>query len=194
MTRTSFYDRISEIREAAEAFARQQAEEAANAATLVVEPEPAPVVPLQLARNELKIAGLALLMPQGFNFRDIDTTLERDGHPVTFSAKRRPAPEGLTLQRAAELYVDNLRKHHPDVTIVRQSDSLLAGSAAISLDYVFSTGQQRQHGRATSAILDQASGGERQWFSVSTLIDPDNAELAGWLIEFDEMLGNITAY
>jgi hypothetical protein len=193
MARTSIYDRISEKRLAAEALARQQAEEAANAPALVIEPEPVPVLPLQPARNELKVAGLALLMPQGFNFRDIDTTLEKDGHPVTFSAKRRPAPEGLTLQRSAELYVDNLRKHHPDITIVRQSACLLAGSPAISLDYVFTAGQERRHGRATSAIIDLSNGNERQWFSVSTVINPDLPALAAWLIDFDDMLANIKA-
>lgn len=193
MARTSIYDRISEKRLAAEALARQQAEEAANAPALVIEPEPVPVLSLQPARNELKVAGLALLMPQGFNFRDIDTTLEKDGHPVTFSAKRRPAPEGLTLQRSAELYVGNLRKHHPDVTIVRQRDCLLAGSPAISVDYVFTADQERRHGRATSAIIDPVNGSERQWFSVSTVINPDLPALASWLIDFDDMLSDIVA-
>ncbi|WP_342655418.1 hypothetical protein [Pseudomonas sp. F3-2] len=193
MARTSIYDRISEKRLAAEALARQQAEEAANAPAVVIEPEPVPVLPLQPARNELKVAGLALLMPQGFNFRDIDTTLERDGHPVTFGAKRRPAPEGLTLQRSADIYVDNLRKYHPDITIVRQSDCLLAGNPAISVDYIFAANQERRHGRAISAIIDSANGSERQWFSVSTVINPDLPALASWLIDFDEMLSDIVA-
>lgn len=193
MARTSIYDRISEKRLAAEALARQQAEEAANAPAVVIEPEPVPVLPLQPARNELKVAGLALLMPPGFNFRDIDTTLERDGHPVTFGAKRRPAPEGLTLQRSADLYVDNLRKYHPDITIVRQSDCLLAGNPAISVDYIFAANQERRHGRAISAIIDSANGSERQWFSVSTVINPDLPALAAWLIDFDDMLANIKA-
>jgi hypothetical protein len=193
-TRTSMYDRISEKRLAAEALARQQAEEAASAPVIVIEPEPSPPVPLQPSRNELKIAGLALLMPHALTFRDLDITLDRDGQPVTFSAKRRPAPEGLTLQRSAELYVDNLRKHHGDVTVVRQSDCLLASSPAISLDYAFMAGEERRHGRATSAIIAPAQGNERQWFSVSTVINPEHAELASWLIEFDEMLENIAAF
>lgn len=192
-TRTSMYDRISEKRLAAEALAREEAEEAARAPSIFIEPEPAPVIPLQPSRNELKIAGLALLMPHALTFRDLDMTLDREGQPVTFSAKRRPAPEGLTLQRSAELYVDNLRKHHGEVTVVRQTDCLLAGSPAVSLDYTFMAGDERRHGRATSAIIAPAQGNERQWFSVSTVINPEHAALASWLIDFDEMLDNIVA-
>ncbi|WP_223595964.1 hypothetical protein [Pseudomonas sp. A-R-19] len=193
MVRTSIYDRISEKRLAAEALARQQLQEAAEASLAVIEPEPVAVLPLQLTRNELKVAGLNLVMPQGFNFRDIDTTLEKHGHPVTFSVKRRPAPEGLTLQRSLQLYVENLRKNHPDVTIVRQSDCLLAGSPAITLDYIFTAGQERRHGRATSAVIHPGDGNERQWLSISTMINPAHAELADWLIEFETMLENISA-
>ena len=193
MVRTSIYDRISEKRLAAETLARQQLQEAAEASPAVIEPEPVAVLPLQLARNELKVAGLNLVMPQGFNFRDIDTTLEKHGHPVTFCAKRRPAPDELTLQRSVELYVENLRKNYPDVTIVRQSDRLLAGSPAIALDYIFTAGQERRHGRATSALINAVDGNERQWFSISTIINPAHAELADWLIEFDAMLDAIAA-
>lgn len=192
-TRTSMYDRISENRLAVEALDREEAEQAAAAAAIAIEPEPVPVLPLQPSRNELKIAGLVLLMPQLLTFRDLDMTLDREGQPVTFSAKRRPAPESLTLQRSAELYVDNLRKHHVDVTIVRQSDRLLAGSPAVSLDYAFMAGQERRHGRATSAIIAASDGNERQWFSVSTVINPEHDALSSWLIDFDEMLENIAA-
>lgn len=192
-TRTSMYDRISEKRLAAEALAREEAEQAAAVAAIAITHEPAPVLPLQPSRNELKIAGLALVMPHLLAFRDLDMTLEREGYPVTFSAKRRPAPEGLTLQRSTVLYVDNLRKHHSDVTVVRQNDCLLAGSPAVSLDYAFKVGQERRHGRATSAIIAPANGNERQWFSVSTVINPDQPAFANWLIEFDEMLGSIAA-
>lgn len=192
-TRTSMYDRISEKRLAAEALAREEAEQAAAVAAIAITHEPAPVLALEPSRNELKIAGLALVMPHLLAFRDLDMTLEREGHPVTFSAKRRPAPEGLTLQRSTELYVDNLRKHHSDVTVVRQNDCLLAGSPAVSLDYAFKVGQERRHGRATSAIIAPANGNERQWFSVSTVINPDQPAFANWLIEFDEMLGRIAA-
>lgn len=187
------YDRISEKRLAAEALAREEAEQAAAVAAIEITNEPTPVLPLQPSRNELKIAGLALVMPHLLAFRDLDMTLEREGHPVTFSAKRRPAPEGLTLLRSTELYVDNLRKHHSDVTVVRQNDCLLAGSPAVSLDYAFKVGQERRHGRAISAIVVPADGNERQWFSVSTVINPDQPAFANWLIEFDEMLGSIAA-
>ncbi|WP_256658835.1 hypothetical protein [Pseudomonas sp. LP_7_YM] len=187
------YDRISEKRLAAEARAREEAEQAAAVAAIAMKNEPAHGFPLQPSRNELKIAGLALLMPQLLAFRDLDMTFEREGQLVTFSAKRRPAPEGLTLQRSTELYVDNLRKHHGDVTVVRQNDCLLAGSPAVSLDYAFKLGQERRHGRAISAIVAPADGNERQWFSVSTVINPDHPALSNWLIDFDEMLGSIAA-
>jgi hypothetical protein len=192
-TRTSMYDRISENRLAVEALDREEAEQAAAAAAIAITNAPAPVLPLQPSRNELKIAGLMLVMPQLLAFRDLDMTLEREGHPVTFSAKRRPAPEGLTLQRSTELYVENLRKHHGDVAVVRQQDCLLAGSPAVSLDYAFKAGQERRHGRAISAIVAPAGGNERQWFSVSTVINPDQPAFANWLIEFDEMLGSIAS-
>jgi hypothetical protein len=89
--------------------------------------------------------------------------------------------------------VENLRKNHPDVTIVRQSDCLLAGSPAITLDYIFTAGQERRHGRATSAVIHPGDGNERQWLSISTMINPAHAELADWLIEFETMLENISA-
>nr|GFD51359.1 hypothetical protein [Tanacetum cinerariifolium] len=54
-------------------------------------------------------------------------------------------------------------------------------------------GQERRHGRATSAIIDLSNGNERQWFSVSTVINPDLPALAAWLIDFDDMLANIKA-
>ncbi|ANJ55716.1 hypothetical protein [Pseudomonas silesiensis] len=193
MVRTSIYDRISEKRLAAEALARQLQQQAADAPPAVIEPEPIVKVPLQLARNGLTVAGLNLLIPDGFNFRDIDTTLEKYGHPVTFGAKRRPAPEGLTLRRAVELYVEKLRQDHPDVTIVRQSDGVLAGHRAIALDYIFTAGQERRHGRAMSAVIESDNGNERQCFSISTMINPAHAELADWLIEFDAMLESVSA-
>lgn len=194
MARTSIYDRISEKRLADEARAREEAERVANAPPLVIEPEPVEPVPLQLACNELKLAGLNLVLPQEAALRDIDITLDRNGLPVTLSAKRRAAPDGLTLEHSATLYADNLRRLYPDLAIVRQADYLLAGHQAIALDYVFTQGQITRHGRAVSSIIAQPSGGERHWLSISTLIDPNKSALADWLIDFDAMLASIATY
>ncbi len=193
MVRTSMYDRISEKRLAAEALAREEAQRAAQAPPIVIEPEPLPAIPLQLTQNEMRIASLNLRMPPGFSFRNSDTTLEKYGRTVTLSAKRRAAPEGLTLERSVELYVENLRKHHPDFILVRRRDCLLAGSPGVSLDYLFNSGTERSHGRAVVTIIDAQQDDERHWFSLSTVVNPDHAELAEWLIEFDAMLENITA-
>lgn len=193
MVRTSIYDRISEKRLALEAQERLEAELADNAPAIVIEPEPTPVLQLQPARNELTIAGLDLVLPQSCSFRNIDITLDKEGNAVTVSVKRRPAPDGLTLQRAVDLYVENLRKLHSDITIVRQSDCVLAGSAANALDYIYTAGQATRHGRAVSSIIDPVSGGERQWLNISTMIDPNKAALGDWLIDFDAMLETIAA-
>lgn len=194
MIRENIYDRLSQRREAAEALARQQAEEAriaAESATEVAPPPPALVVNAEL--NALRIAGLNLLMPQGFAFRDIETTLEVADCQVHFAARRRAAPEGIELTKAVELFATQLRERHPDMTLVRQNASALAGHPAISLDYQYNAGQERRHGRAVCAIIVSADGNERQWLNVSTVIDPDKTQLAGWLIEFDAMLAGMTA-
>ncbi|MFZ0155542.1 hypothetical protein [Pseudomonas sp.] len=196
MARTSIYDRISEKRLAAEALARQQADQAAlePPASEHAQLPAAPGLALEPGHNALKIAGLNLLIPQGFNFRDIDTTLEVSGHPVTLSARRRPAPEGLNLQHALELYVSKLRQRHPDITLVRRAECQLVGHPAIALDYLYSFEQERRHGRAVCTLIAAVKGNEHQWFSLATVINPDHARLADWLIEFDAMLADINAH
>lgn len=194
MVRTSFYDRISEKRLADEARARVEAQRLADAPPVIPEPDPVPVLPLQLTRNELKVAGLTLVMPQGVKFRDIDITLEKEGHPITLTVKRRPVHLELALERSASLYVENLHKIHPGINIVRQRDCLLAGSPAVALDFVYPSGQHLRHGRAINAIISAVDGNDRQWFSVSTAIDPDKAELAEWLIDFAAVLEAIVAH
>jgi len=194
MYKPSIYDRISQKREAAEALARQEAEQQRIAAQSAVQaPPPVPVLALNAEQNALRIAGLNVLMPQGFAFRDIDTTLEVAGCQVSFGARRRPAPEGLELSNAVDLFVKKLRERHAQMTLVRQAESVLAGHPAVSLDYQFNTGQERRHGRAVCTIIVSADGNERQWLNVSTVIDPNNSQLADWLIEFDAMLAGMTA-
>ncbi|MGN2434016.1 hypothetical protein [Pseudomonas syringae] len=193
MDRPSLYDRISAKRLADEALAREEALRAANAPPIVPEPEPVPVLPLQLTCNEITIAGLKLVMPQRVNFQEASITLEKDGHPVTLSIARRPVRDDLTLDRYTELYVADLRKTHPDIDILRQRDCLLAGNAAVALDYVLSAGRDLRHGRAINAIT-AAENGDKQWLCISTMIDPDTAELADWLIDFDAVLDAIVAH
>jgi len=196
MVRANIYDRLSQKREAAEALAREQAEQARIAAETAVEvtavPAP-PVLALNTEQNALRIAGLNLLMPQGFAFRDFDTTLEFAECQVQLSARRRIAPEGLELPQAVELFTRKLRERHPDMDVVRQAETLLAGHPAISLDYQFDAGQERRHGRAVCSIIVSADGNARQWLSFSTLIDPAKSKLGDWLIEFDAMLAGMTA-
>jgi len=194
MYRPSIYDRLSQKREAAEALARQQAEQqriAEQAAAAVVQAPP--VLELAPEQNALRIAGLNLLIPQSFAFRDIETTLEVAGCHVSFGARRRAAPEGLDLSKAVELFTKKLRERHAEMTVVRQAESVLAGHPAISLDYQFYNGQERRHGRAVCTIIVSADGNTRQWLDVSTVIDPNQPQLAEWLIEFDAMLAGMTA-
>ena len=194
MVRANIYDRLSQRREAAEAAARQQAEQARVAADVAMEvAAPPAVLPLNTEQNALRIAGLNVQMPGGFAFRDIDTTLEFAGCVVQFSVRRRPAPAGLELGNAVEMFTGKLRERHPQLTIVRQAETRLAGHPAITIDYQYNAGQQRRHGRAACTIIVAAAGNERQWLNVSTVIDPDQAQLADWLIEFDAMLAGMTA-
>ncbi|WP_170931075.1 hypothetical protein [Pseudomonas sp. SID14000] len=193
MIRGNIYDRLSQRREAAEALARQQAEEARIAGQATLEVAPPPQLPMDAEQNALRIAGLNLLMPQGFAFRDIETTLEFAGCNVQFSARRRPAPEGLEINNAVELFIKKLRERHAELTLVRQAEALLAGHPAISLDYQFNAGQERRHGRAVCMIIASADGNKRQWLNVSTVINPDQSQLADWLIAFDAMLAGVTA-
>lgn len=76
---------------------------------------------------------------------------------------------------------------------MRQAEALLAGHPAISLDYQFNAGQERRHGRAVCMIIASADGNKRQWLNVSTVINPDQSQLADWLIAFDAMLAGVTA-
>ncbi|MCF3155177.1 hypothetical protein N7592_12530 [Pseudomonas juntendi] len=190
----NIYDRLSQRSEAAEALARQDAEEvriAAEAAVEVLRQPPALVMDAE--NNALCIAGLNLLMPQGFAFRDINTTLEFAGCHVQFDARRRRAPEGLELNKAVELFTNELRKSHSEIDLVRQVSTALAGHPAISLDYQFNVGQERRHGRSVCTIIVSADGNGREWFSASTVIDPSKSQLADWLIAFDAMLAGMTA-
>lgn len=70
---------------------------------------------------------------------------------------------------------------------------MLAGNAAVALDYVLTSRQGLSHGRAINAITT-AENGDKQWLCISTMIDPDTATLADWLIDFDAVLEAIVAH
>lgn len=194
MVRANIYDRLSQRREAAEALARQQADEARIAAESAIEvSQQPPALVMNAENNALRIAGLNLLMPKGFAFRDIDTTLEFAGCHVQFGARRRRASEGLELDKAAEIFTRKLRERHSDIDLVRQASTVLAGHPAVSLDYQFNVGQERRHGRSVCTLIVSADGNERQWLTVFTVIDPSKSQLADWLIAFDAMLAGMTA-
>ena len=85
MYKPSIYDRISARREAQEESARLASlAEAAHVPEPVPEPEPLPAV-LQDVASAFTFAGFSLQFPLGFRFRDIQTTLEHEGEPVSLS-------------------------------------------------------------------------------------------------------------
>ncbi|WDY57006.1 hypothetical protein [Pseudomonas sp. PSKL.D1] len=192
MSKGNIYDRLWQYREAEEARARQQAEEERLAAE-AARNAPPPELALDLEQNALRIAGLNLLIPTGFAFRRFETTLEFAGCQVAIGARRRCVAEGLSLSEAVDQFIEKLRQHHGDITVVRRAETLLAGHPAICLDYQFRVGQVPRHGRAACSHIDAADGNARQWLSVFTVIDPHIPQLADWLIAFDAMLAGVTA-
>ncbi|RJX82702.1 hypothetical protein [Pseudomonas sp. LS-2] len=193
MTRTSFYDRISEIREAAEAFARQQAEEAANAPPVTVEPEPEPVTPLRDTPSSFSFGGFELLFPEGFSFRDIQTTIEHEGEPVVLNIKRRDVHEGATVEGLVDEAMQTLCKLYPELRIIRKRSCTLAGSAAQAVDFHFNIGHAERHGRLVGGIVPVVGKQASQWVSISCVIDPARPGLSLWLIDFDNMLSGMAA-
>ncbi|MEX5351211.1 hypothetical protein WCE02_07595 [Pseudomonas juntendi] len=193
MATRSIYDRISQKREAAEALARRQAEQEREAVqALSAMPAPVQALPLNAQSNALRIAGLDMRVPAAFSFRTLETTLEFAGCEVMFRACLRGAPDDLELPTAIDACVKKLRDCHTELTLVRQAESLLAGHPAVALDYEFQLGQARRHGRTVCTIITHESD-IRHWLEVSTQIDPAQAPLADWLIEFEAMLAGMTA-
>lgn len=187
------YDRISERRLALEAAAR--AEEEHTAQTVVADPcpEPAPVISMSDAPSSFSFGGFDLLLPDGFNFRDIQTTIEHEGETVVLTIKRRDVREGVTLDGLLEDSVQTFRKLYPQLRVIRERDCTLAGSAAKAVDFHFTMGHAERHGRLVGSIVPVAGRQEPQWLSLSCVIDPLKPSLCLWLVDFDNMLSGISA-
>jgi hypothetical protein len=190
MTRTSIYDRISERRLALEEAARVEQQ---NPLPVVEpEPEPEPVVPLRNTPSRFSFGGFDLSLPEGFNFRDIQTTIEHEGEPVVLTIKRRDVREGATLSGLMDEAMQTFRKLYPQLRIIRERDCSLAGSPAKAVDFHFTMGQAERHGRLVGSIVPVADGNTSQWLSLSCVIDPVKPSLSLWLVDFDDMLSGMT--
>lgn len=192
MTRTSLYDRISAKRIALEEAARL---EQLNAPVVVPAPEPEPVtvVALQDTPSSFNFGGFNLVFPEGFHFREIQTTLEHEGEPIILTIKRRDVVQSQNLQQLFDAGVQTLRTIHPDLRIIRQRDYSVAGSAAKCLDFHCKIGQAERHGRLVGAIVPVAGSDEVQWLDIACVIDPTKPALSLWLVDFDSMLEGLAA-
>jgi hypothetical protein len=189
--RTSIYDRISEKRLAREEAERLALEQAAVAPE--PEPEPVPVIALQNTPSSFTFGGFNLAFPSGFDFRDIQTTIEHEGEPIILTIKRRDVRQGQALPELFEESVQTFRKLYPDMRVIRQRDYLVAGSAAKSLDFHFKIGHGERHGRLVGAVVPVDGSEGLQWLSISCVIDPTKPSLSHWLIDFDSMLDGVAA-
>ncbi|WP_212627204.1 DcrB-related protein [Pseudomonas sp. PP3] len=192
MTRVSLYDRISEKRIAQEE-AERLAQQNAVLAQPEPEPEPAPVVALQDTPSHFTFAGFNLAFPAGFHFREIQTTIEHEGEPVSLTIKRRDVQQGQTLEQLFEAALQAFREDHPDVRIIRQRDVNVAGSAAKSADLHFKSGHADRHARLVGALVPVAGREDMQWLSIGCEIDPARPALSLWLVDFDGMLDGLAA-
>ncbi|KPY85926.1 hypothetical protein ALO97_03651 [Pseudomonas syringae pv. tagetis] len=194
MRRTSLYDRISERRLADEALAREEAERAAAQQALdraeALIPVPKPLLDAACSFN---FGGFRFSFPEGFRCSAIDATVQVDGEPVAVSIQRRDVPEEATLAEAFAEELKTLRPLHGEVQIIRHYETLLAGNAALALDFHFRAGLEERHGRLIGSIVPVADHNERQWLSVGCVIDSEKPALQTWLLDFDSMLEGLTA-
>lgn len=195
MTRPNLYDRLYQKRQAAEALALQQAEQARlDAEAEAARVTPPPVLTLDGQRNALCMTGLMLQLPDDLTFQKVETTLLRGQSEVSFSACIEGVSRHMELDQAIEQLAHRLHERYPGLSLIRQEACMFAGQAAVSLDYTFAVGQERRHGRTVGALLLTSDGKHRQWLEISTLIDPNHSVLADWLPEFDAMLDRVTAF
>ena len=191
MSRPSIYDRISAKRIAQEEAARIAAlAEAASQVEPQPEPEPEPVA-LQDVTSSFTFAGFNLMFPAGFRFRDIHTTLEHDGEPVTLTIRRRDVHPGQTLEQLFATATRTLHERNPQMRVIRQRDCRIAGSAAKAVDFHFSAGHEPRHGRLVGALVPVEGRDAVQWLDISCVIDPTRPGLSLWLTEFDRLLDGL---
>ncbi len=188
MYKPSIYDRISARRAAQEEAVRLASlAEAAHVPEPVPEPEPLPAV-LQDVASAFTFAGFSLQFPLGFRFRDIQTTLEHEGEPVSLSIRRRDVRARQPLEQLFQSAVEALRELNPQLRVIRQRDCLLAGNPAKVVDFHFNAGHEPRHGRLVGALVPIAGSDSLQWLDISSVIDPSKPGLSQWLAEFDRML------
>jgi len=188
MYKPSIYDRISARREAQEEAARlAKLAEAAHVPESVPTPEPVPAV-LQDVASGFTFAGFNLQFPVGFRFRDIQTTLEHEGEPVSLSIRRRDVRARQPLEQLFERAIEALREMSPQLRVIRKRDCHLAGNPAKVVDFHFNAGHEPRHGRLVGALVPIAGSESLQWLDISCVIDPSKPGLSQWLAEFDRML------
>ena len=152
MYKPSIYDRISARREAQEEAARlAKLAEAAHVPEPVPTPEPVPAV-LQDVASGFTFAGFNLQFPVGFRFRDIQTTLEHEGEPVSLSIRRRDVRARQPLEQLFERAIEALREMSPQLRVIRKRDCHLAGNPAKVVDFHFNAGHEPRHGRLVGAL------------------------------------------
>lgn len=190
MRRTSMYDRLSEqrlAREEAERLALEQV--AAEPVADII--EVTPPAPLLDTPSSFNFGGFNFVFPEGLAFSDISAVTHLDGEEITISVQRRSVTEARTLAQSFAGARNELGARHSDMRIIRQRESMLAGNPAMVLDFIFRAGHEERHGRLIGAIVPLADENQRQWLSVSCVIDPEKPALKGWLLEFDDMLGRL---
>lgn len=192
MIRTSIYDRISAKRIALEEAARLE-QQNAPVVEQAPEPELVPVVALQGTPSSFNFGGFNLAFPAGFNFRDIQTTIEHEGEPIILTIKRRDVAQGQNLEKLFDGSVQTFRTIYPELRIIRQREYSVAGNAAKCLDFHFKIGHAERHGRLVGAIVPVAGSDEVQWLNISCVIDPTKPALSLWLVDFDSMLEGLAA-
>ncbi|UFI44741.1 hypothetical protein [Pseudomonas savastanoi] len=194
MTRTSLYDRISERRLADEALAREEAERAAAQQALDIIQAAIPVPQaLRDATCSFNFGGFHFGFPEDFQCNAIEASVQVGGEPVVVSIQRRDVPEEATLAEAFAEAVKALQPLHGEVQVIRHYETLLAGNAALALDFHFHAGLEERHGRLIGSIVPCADHNERQWLSVGCVIDSEKTALKTWLLDFDSMLEGLTA-
>jgi hypothetical protein len=189
--RTSIYDRISEKRLAQEEAERIALEQAAAEPVIEVI-EVAPPAPLQDIPSSFNFGGFNFAFPEGLAFSDISAIAHLDGEEIAISVQRRSVPEERTLAQGFAEACEELQQRYLEMRVVRQRESSLAGNPAMTLDFTFRVGHEERHGRLIGAMVPLAGRNERQWLGVSCVIDPDKPALAGWLLDFDDMLTGLS--
>lgn len=193
MTRTSMYDRISERRAAAEALTQEEEKRAHLAAELAAKQvQNPPPIAMRLTASQLSLGGFTIQFPTDLHFYNIETTLERNGHPVRMNVQRRDVLANEELQDSFNKALDSLAAERAALKLIRRRDCLLAGNPAQIVDFHFNADHREMHGRLIGAIVPVDGCATHQWLAISTVVDPGLPGLGCWLIEFDILLTGLT--